>query len=282
MSSSSAPRSGARAKRCAQFTGRRPQRLRRSGENPDRRGDDGPLHTVGQQLKGEKNHGVNAERRNQECVHRWRICNEYTRRKQREHEQSIEMGKLGTDRNGGSNHALFGRGIRGRQTRKRGRQTHASRKWSRAGSEWTRSRMQRDTTRGLDRDESRYFRVSAARLAYGSGAGRAGPAAALRQVRPPDRTADGAGGPEREPQRNDYTAALQGRGEDAVWSEARMVHHPRCRRPSGGGPPWRELLQETAERRRRRTPRHASRRRDVSLRVRHRRLQPRPGSHTRP
>ena len=56
----------------------------------------------------------------------------------------------------------------------------ASRKWSRAGSEWTRSRLQRDTTRGLDRDESRHFRVSAARLAHGSGAGRAGPAAAVR------------------------------------------------------------------------------------------------------
>jgi len=33
------------------------------------------------------------------------------------------MGKLGTDRNGGSNHALFSRGIRGRQTRKPGRPT---------------------------------------------------------------------------------------------------------------------------------------------------------------
>src|SRR6266478_796259 len=182
MSSSSAPRSGARAKRCAQFTGRRPQRLRRSGENPDRRGDEGPLHTVGRQLKGEVNHGVSAERRDRECVHRWRICNEYTStRRKREHEQNIETGKVGTVlRNGGSNHTLFGRGIRGRQTRKRGRQTPASRKWSRAGSEWTRSRMQRDTTRGLDRDESRYLRVSAARLAHGSGAGRAGPAAALR------------------------------------------------------------------------------------------------------
>src|SRR6266481_3921011 len=74
MSSSSAPRSGARAKRYAQFTGRRPQRLRRSGEkSPDRRGDDGPTHRV-QQLKGEVNHGVNAERRNRECLHRWRIA----------------------------------------------------------------------------------------------------------------------------------------------------------------------------------------------------------------
>src|SRR6266478_812899 len=57
---------------------------------------------------------------------------------------------------------------------------HESRKWSRARSEWTGSRMQPDTPRGLDRDESRHFRISAARLAHGSGAGRAGPAAALR------------------------------------------------------------------------------------------------------
>src|SRR2546425_160179 len=57
---------------------------------------------------------------------------------------------------------------------------------------------------------------------------------------------------------------------------------PGCKRRGGGGPPWRELLQETAERRRRRTPRHASSRRDASLRVRHRRLQPGPVGHPRP
>ncbi len=38
--------------------------------------------------------------------------------------------------------------------------------------------------------------------------------------------------PRRHPQRNDHAAAFQGRGEDAVWSEARVVCHSRCRQPS--------------------------------------------------
>src|SRR5256885_8579464 len=29
-----------------------------------------------------------------------------------------------------------------------------------------------------------------------------------------------------------------------VWSAARLVRHPRCRQPGGGGSPWRELLQK--------------------------------------
>ena len=59
----------------------------------------------------------------------------------------------------------------------RRRTSAAGRQWSRAGDELTWPRMQRDTSYGLDRNESRHFGVSAARLAHGSGAGRAGPAA---------------------------------------------------------------------------------------------------------
>src|SRR6266446_5795764 len=144
-------------------------------------------------------------------------------------------------RNGaGSNHGLSG--ICEGETR--GGQTPTS--WERPWTwgEWAWSWMQPDTALGLDRDAGRHT----------------------------DRIADRSGRPERQPPRNDHAATLQGRGHDVVRSEARVVHHPRCRRPGGGEPPGRELLQETAERRRRRAPRDPSRRRDVSVRVRHRRL----------
>src|SRR6266446_5746281 len=172
-------------------------------------------------------------------------------------------------RNGaGSNHGLSG--ICEGETR--GGQTPTS--WERPWTwgEWAWSWMQPDTALGLDRDEGRHLAVSATRLAHGSGAGRPGPTAAVGSARHTDRIADRSGRPERQPPRNDHAATLQGRGHDVVRSEARVVHHPRCRRPGGGEPPGRELLQETAERRRRRAPRDPSRRRDVSVRVRHRRL----------
>jgi hypothetical protein len=48
------------------------------------------------------------------------------------------------------------------------------------------------------------------------------------------------------PQRNSHAAPIQGCGQDFFWSEARMVHHPRCRRQRRSGAPGRELLEETA------------------------------------
>src|SRR5882672_1674499 len=103
-----------------------------------------------------------------------------------EDEQSIEAGTCSSDlRSGG--HAPMDRGICSRHTRTRGRQTDASWEWSRAGRKRAWPRMQRDTTVGLDWYESRHLTVSAARLAHGSGARRASPAAALREVRPTDR-----------------------------------------------------------------------------------------------
>src|SRR5260370_17269928 len=88
-----------------------------------------------------------------------------------EDEQSIETDKRRTDRRNGGGHAPVGGSICGRQTRTRGRSTDASWEWSRAGSEWAWSRVQRDTTLGLDRNESRHFGVSAARLTHSSRTG---------------------------------------------------------------------------------------------------------------
>ena len=108
----------------------------------------------------------------------------------------------------------------------------AGREWSWTRGEWAWSRLQPDTALGLDGHKSGHFTVPTAGFAHGPGAGGAGTAAPLRKVRPTDRAADRCERPRRHPQRNDHAAAFQGRGEDAVWSEARVVRHSRCRQPS--------------------------------------------------
>src|ERR1700758_4004601 len=155
----------------------------------------------------------------------------------------VETGKPSAVRCNGGNHVLFCCDICGSA---RGRRTLTCREWSRAGSEWAGARMQHHSALGLDRNESRPFTVSSGRLAHESGSGRACPVAEITEVRHTDRRADEMKWPRRYPQRNNYVAAVQGCGEHSFWSEACMVHHPRCRRSGRSGAPWRELLQETA------------------------------------
>src|SRR6266404_5378451 len=172
--------------------------------------------------------------------------------------------------------ALFGGGIRRRRT-------PTGSGWSRTGADRAGSWMQSDPSQGLDGNESRHLAVSAARLAHGSGACGAGPAAEIRQVRHTDRIAHGRG-PQQRRQRNGHIAPLQGSREHPVWSAARLVRHPRCRQPGGGGSPWRELLQkaEGGERRRCRAPRDPAGRWNISIPIGPRGLQPDPRGGTRP
>src|SRR5260370_9887857 len=78
------------------------------------------------------------------------------------------------------NHAVSDCGICARQTRTTRRQTFTGWERSRACGEWAWSRVQHHTALGIDRNESRHFTVSATRLTYGSGVGRACPVAEIR------------------------------------------------------------------------------------------------------
>jgi len=130
----------------------------------------------------------------EKSLHRWRICNEYTSNTKKQAANMTRLLKwaslvaIAT----GAAITLFSAAASAadRHGNEEDRPMQV-RKWSWAGSEWTRSRMQRDTTRGLDRDRKSIFQSSRrpTRSRIRSWQGRSSCCAQV--IRHPDRTATG-------------------------------------------------------------------------------------------